>query len=287
MNYPVCHIKTPDNITLYGLLLESKNSKTIFLNIHGTSSNFYEEEFIKVFSEIFLKENVSLLSANNRGAGVYDAHEKTGAATEKFEDCVIDIDSWIDYLVGLGYENVILSGHSLGTEKCVYYMNKGKNVSFVKSLVLLAPSDSRGYELLTIKNKKWDTYEQAKQFMGNDKGEEFISRVAYSGIMPKTANSLDNFLNESSELRKALPFSEGRLKEYSKIKIPILAVIGDQVEYTVIPIKEALDMMKRENKLTTPIQINNCNHDFEGHEEDLAKIVLDHIKKSLLPVNNN
>jgi hypothetical protein len=44
-----------------------------------------------------------MLSTNNRGVGVYDAWQGNGAAIEKFEDCVIDIDAWMEYVIGRGY----------------------------------------------------------------------------------------------------------------------------------------------------------------------------------------
>ena len=42
MNYPIIQIKTPDDIWLYGLYLRPENSDTVFINILGTASNFYE-----------------------------------------------------------------------------------------------------------------------------------------------------------------------------------------------------------------------------------------------------
>jgi alpha-beta hydrolase superfamily lysophospholipase len=285
MDYPLVQVETSDGFWLHGLYLPAKNNKIIFINIHGTASNFYEEDFIEALAKELVPKGISFLSTNNRGAGVYDAWNYKGAAVEIFEECLIDINTWIEFALIQGYSDIILSGHSLGTEKVIYYMSKGKYKDKVKAIILLAPADS----------PKWRDYDQtykvpvtgeagkervdmqlreAKKMITEGKGNEFLNRSAYGGLMPKSANSLINFLGENTELVKALPFHSGKLEFYSKIKVPILVLIGDQVEYTAIPIKDALKLMEKENKNTKAIQLKNCNHDFEECESELTKEVV-------------
>lgn len=287
MNYPIAQIKTEDNQCLYGLFLESAKKEKVFINIHGTGSNFYEEDFIEVFAEYFAKNGISLLSTNNRGAGVYDAYQKSGAAIEKFEDCVIDIDAWISFVLGKGYEKVFLSGHSLGTEKVVYYMNNGKYADRVSVVVLLAPADSFGSHRLhegKINPRGIEVEEllkESERLIKAGRGEEFLPRNAYGsheGIMPKSAESFVNFLGPKSKLLNALPFVTKRLEAYSNIKVPVLVVIGDQSEYTGLTIEDTLDLMRKENKNTVAIQLKDCDHDFRGKAEELAKIIVDFLQ---------
>ncbi len=288
MNYPIVQIETQDNLCLYGLFLEAQNSENIFINIHGTASNFYEENFIEVFSKYFTENGISLLSTNNRGAGVYDAYQKSGAATERFEDCVIDIDAWVSLALDRGYKNIVLSGHSLGTEKVVYYMNNGKYADKVSSVVLLAPSDSFGSHRLhegKINPRKEEVEKflsESKKLLESGEGDKFLPRNTYGsheGIMPKSAYSFMNFLSSESKLLNALPLVTEKLEAYSNIKVPILVVIGDQSEYTGLTIKNTLELMQKENKNTTTFQLKDCNHDFDEKEEELAKIIFDFYKK--------
>ncbi len=287
MNYPIVTVKTADNLTLYGLFLEAPNSKTIFINTHGTASNFYEENFIEVFAKYFIKNEISLLSTNNRGAGVYDAYQKTGAAVEYFEDCVLDIDAWISFATEKGYTKIILSGHSLGTEKVVYYMGHGDFAHKVSRVVLLAPADSYGSHRMhegavnPRKNEIGDLLNQAIELDDKHQGDDFLSRNAYGshdGIMPKSANSFINFLGEHSKLGDGLPFVSGKLQAFSKIDVPILVAIGDQSEFTGIKTTDALKLMRDENKRAVTHQLKNCDHDFDGKEDQLAEILLDFIR---------
>ena len=91
--------------------------------------------------------------------------------------------------------------------------------------------------------------------------------------MPKTAESFVNFLGPISKVLEGLPIVTRRLENYHKINCPILITIGDGNEYTGISILETIELMKKENRLTEAYQIKNCNHDFEGKEEELTNIV--------------
>ncbi|MBS3141400.1 DUF1749 domain-containing protein, partial [Candidatus Woesearchaeota archaeon] len=154
MQGTIVEIKTPDKLPLYGLYNKVNKSKSILINIHGTASNFYENYFMMPLVKLLEKEGISSLSTNNRGASVMQVYPHAGAAIEHFEDCVLDIDAWVDYALSQGYKKIILQGHSLGTEKVVYYMNKGKNVRNINAIILLAPADSYGHTTELCLNKK-------------------------------------------------------------------------------------------------------------------------------------
>lgn len=287
MKYTIVQVKTEDGLWLCGLHLHADESNIVFINVHGTASNFYEEYFIEVFTNVFLEKKISILSTNNRGAGVYDAYQKSGAAVEKFEDCLMDIDAWIEFAISKGYKKIVLSGHSLGTEKVVYYMAHGKHVDKVTSIVLLAPADSYGShrELDGQTNPRLDDVEnllkKSEDLIEQGSSDTFLPRDAYGsreGIMPKSAESFVDSLGPKSKLLDALPFATRKLGSYAKINVPILVVIGDQKEYTAIPTKDALELMAKENKNTEIHQIKNCDHDFQEKENELTDIVLKFIK---------
>lgn len=291
MIYPIVQVKTKGDFWLHGLFLEAKNPKAVFLNIHGTASNFYEEDFIEAMSEKFLPEGISMLSTNNRGNGVYSAWDKNGGAVEIFEDCLFDIDAWIEFVLEKGYTKIILSGHSLGTEKVVYYMDKGKYRDKITALVLLAPADSPRWRYYDEEYKPSEKgkarvelqVKDSLKMIAEGRGDELMDRSIYSGVMPKSPKSLVNFLGENTELLKALPFHSGKLEMFSKINAPIFVAIGDQHEYTGISPKDALDLMKKENKNTETHQLKNCDHDFTDCEEELTKLVLGFVNK----INNS
>lgn len=286
MKGSIVETKTKDKLLLFGLHNKINKNKTILINIHGTASNFYENYFMTLLTRSLEEDGISTLSTNNRGTSVMQIYPHAGSAIEHFEDCVLDIDAWIEYALSQSYKNIILQGHSLGTEKIVYYMNKGKNARKVRAIILLAPADSYGYttELCLDKKQLAELLEEAKNLVNNGDKEIFLRKkwLCHGNVLPKGADSFLNFFNPNSELSKTFPLRNGKnLNMYQNIKIPILIAIGDQKEYTIIPIKEAIKVLEKENNLAQCFQLKNCNHDFENKEEVLNKIIIRFLKENL------
>jgi len=281
MRNTIVDVETKDELPLYGLLSES-GKNTIVINIHGTGSNFYENDFVGPLAEALDRDSISFLSTNNRGASVLQAYPPCGSAMEYFEDCLLDIDAWVEFVISRGYSKIILQGHSLGTEKLVYYMSHGKYKDKISSIILLGFSDSYGHQEQYDPESKLMI--EAKKLIKENKGHQFLTSdwLSHSGVMPKNADSFVNFFSKGSELSYALPLRKGdKLELFSKISVPILAVIGDQKEYTMIPIKKAIELLNKENSLTESHQIKDCDHCFEGKEAQLSEIILEFLKAKI------
>ncbi len=285
MSYPIVKVKTPDDITLFGLLTKSNDKDTILINIHGTGSGFYVEEFEQEFSERIPKIGISTLFTNNRGNYTLECWQNTGCAQEKFEDCVIDINTWIEFALNNGYKNIILQGHSLGTEKVVYYMEKGKYKELIKAVILLGFSDSFGVQIKFLETQSIDPMKNAKELVSEGKGHEFINSIwlSHAGVLQKTANSYINCFSEDSELSKALPLRKGKdLLFYQNIKVPILGVISDTDNWNAMLGVDTIDLLRNENVNAEIKTISNTDHSFSGKQKELVDIVEDFIKNKII-----
>lgn len=282
MKYPIVQVKTRDNIYLYGLVSTPKKSDTLFINIHGTGSNFFCESFQKELFEKIEGINVDALFTNNRGSYALDSWQDTGAALEMFEDSILDIDAWIEWAKKAGYLKIILSGHSHGTEKVVYYMNKGKHITDIIAVVLMGFADSVGNQLNFEKTIDVNLMQEAQEKIANGKGYELLvgHRRAQAGELPISAQTYLNYFSINSELGKTLPFRENNtLPMIRAIKVPIFASIGDREEYTIIPIEDAVKLLIHENPHIEVHQIRNCNHSYEGCEHKLSELLTHFIQK--------
>ncbi len=165
-------------------------------------------------------------------------------------------------------------------------MNRGRNVKSVKAVILLGPADSYGYTTKSCLNKDElnKLIEEAKGLVKVGDKEIFLKKkwLCHGNVLPKGADSFLNFFAPKSELSIALPLRQGKnLKLYQNIKVPILVVIGDEEEYTVIPITKALEVLKKENSLAECVQLKNCNHDFEKKEEELSEVIIKFLKNKV------
>jgi len=281
MVYPIVKVKTPDNITLFGILSESENKDTILINIHGTGSCFYAEEFESEFIERLPNLGISVLFSNNRGNYTMESWQATGCAREKFEDCLIDIDAWIEFAINKGYKKVILQGHSLGTEKVVYYMEKGKHKDLINGVILLGFADSFGCQMKFLETQNVNPMVNALELIKEGRGGELITSIhlCHAGVLPKTANSYINCFSDDSELSKALPLRKGKdLLFYQNINVPILGVISDTDEWNIMLGVDTVSLLKNENSKARIETISNTDHSFSGKQKELVDIVEDFIK---------
>lgn len=287
MKYPLVKVTTKDHLQLFGFLAEAKDSKTILINIHGTGSGFYIEEFEREFVERLPEQGISVLFTNNRGNFVMEFWQGTGAALERFEDCLIDIDAWIELALEKGYSKIILQGHSLGTEKVVYYMERGKYRDKVIGVILLGFADSYGNQMLfldKVGRTNQELLSEALDLVAQNKGEQFLTStwLCHAGVLPQSAISYLSFFSGNSELSKALPLRKGRdLKYYQNIKVPILGVVGEKDHWTILPVPQAAELLRKENPLAEVYIIEGSYHSFEEHQKELVDIVEGFILKRL------
>ncbi len=288
--YPIVQVVTKDKLKLFGLLHKSSNnSNRVIVHIHGTSGNFYCNNFYPYIAEAAYKNNFAYLQTNNRGYGDFEyepGEVPHGAALELFEDSVMDIDAWLEFCINHGFKEIILESHSYGNEKVIYYLNKGKYKKNVIGVILLGFNDSVGTQARYEKKIGKSYLKEAQELVNQGKGLSFLSDIfgGIAGEVPLSARSYLNYYSPGTELSKTMPLRLGKkLEMYSNIKVPVLAVIGDneEGEYTIIPIKEAMALMKKENSRTEAHQIINCDHGFNGKEKELVVIIQQFLKSIL------
>lgn len=288
MNFPIVKITTEDGYPLHGLLSEPPvKTGSIIIHFHGSAGNFYESSFYPYLFKLAEELNSAFLSTNGRGSGVYNVEtgtKFTGAAIEIFEECLLDIDAWIEFARSKGYKTIILEGHSFGTNKIQYYALNGKHKSQIKALILLGFTDSHGGQLeylKTINKRNEDILKEAEELIKRNKPFQLLSNWLINwGELPQSAQSYKSFMTPGSALSNILPL--GQNKEFSnfrKINVPMLGIVGDTGECTVISPKEAVDRLNKENKNAECYMIENCNHSYKGKEEELVKIIKSFLKK--------
>lgn len=290
MKYPVVSVKTKDGLDLEGLFFEPENhTDLIKIHLHGTAGSFFYNNFYEGLISSSLELGISHLTTNNRGTGVYEVESGTmshGASLEKFEDCVYDIDAWIEFALSKGYKRIILEGHSFGTEKSVYYMNRGNYADKVVAVILMGFSDNIGTQLKYENKIGHNYFVEANDLVTRGKGESLLSDMSgLAGELPISAQTYLNFFSPNSENSFALPLRQGKnLTFFRNIKVPVLGIIGDNYngEYTIIPITEAIELLKSENKLAEAYQIKDCDHGFNGKEQEVVDLIADFLKRRVL-----
>lgn len=279
--YPIVKVVTDDGLELFGLLNTlPTSSKRVIIHIHGTSGNFYQNGFYPFIARVARRRSFVYLQTNNRGAGNYEyelGQKPHGAALELFEDSVRDLDAWVQFCIEKGMTDVILEAHSFGNEKVIYYMNKGRFRKHVVGIILLGFNDSVGTQQRYENKIKKNYVDEATKLVREGRGLDLLSDIfgGIAGEAPLSARSYLNYYSPGSELSRTMPFRGKELPMYRSIQVPILGLIGDNEdgEYTIIPIDDAIRLMKKENSHTETYKIPDCNHGFTGKEQIVARYI--------------
>lgn len=276
---------TDDKLILQGQLYEPEEStKNLILHIHGMSGNFYENRFLDAMASTFTHNGWAFLTPNTRGhdfiadfpiEGTEEKYKRIGNVFEKFEECILDIKCWMDFVEKQGYKNIILQGHSLGCSKAVYYLFKTGDKR-VQKLILASQADMVGFGL------KWNKCEEmtalAKKLVKEGKGDQILPELLdqWSYLSAKThldfhtpGNPIDVFntydRNASSEALEA-------------INIPTLAFMGDNHDsYLTKTPEESLEIVKSKmtncKNLTTSV-VKGAPHSYFAHEQEVADLIV-------------
>ncbi|MBI5397947.1 DUF1749 domain-containing protein [Candidatus Woesearchaeota archaeon] len=276
--------KTDDGFRLHGFLSGKSSAKTCIIYVHGMHGNFYGHSLPFVISTAAMKQGFGFFSMNTRGhdlvAPVYyfaKKHSATkkikmigGTSFEKFEECVFDIRGAVRTLRNIGFRKFVLCGHSTGCQKITFYQYKTKDAS-VAGLILLAPADDYNMQRKSL-GRKWKSVVNlcrvmVKQGKGDETRKEIPGRFSARRYLS---------IADLQRVESRIFNYNGRLREFSKITVPVFAVFGSKEQYADRPVKEYLDRLQKmtRSKQFDAAIIQGGNHSFTKHESDVAKLVV-------------
>ncbi|MBI2579433.1 MAG: DUF1749 domain-containing protein, partial [Candidatus Aenigmarchaeota archaeon] len=235
--------KTDDGALLHGFLV-SKGHDKIFIHFHGMGSNFYDDFRLPYMAEVIIKSGYSLLVVNNRGhdtvAEIPDTKYKwsrAGTAFEKFETSLNDVKGAVDFAGENGFSKIILSGHSTGCQKIIYYMGK-KHDKRVTGIVLLGPGDD--YNILKKEfGKKLEGI--IKTAAAADK-KELMPPKLINGTLLGAGRFLS--VADPKNIESQIFNYDSGIKLFSRITCPILAIFGSKDKFLTKTAEEHLKILK-------------------------------------------
>lgn len=280
LNYTIHNFKTTDNITLNGILTQSKsklNEKTIILHIHGMCSDLLSNVG-QIVAETANKNKLSTFIINTRGHGIVSSFKQTnedgsksyhtgGTAYEIFEDSKIDIQSAIDYLKILGYNKIILSGHSTGCQKIVNYQIENPKQKSVKALILLAPGDD-----LNVEKRENEDFQKTLKLSKEKINSKILFGTKDFGLL--SAKRFYNLFKKTSVESNLFNYTK-KLEYLQQIKIPVLSLIGNEDPYFLDIQKAVNNISENLKNRKSKLILTKGNHSYYGAEVECARNIID------------
>lgn len=282
MKQQLVRINSVDNIEMVGILYEpNEESNKIVIHVHGLCGNFYENRFLDTLAQTYTNKGISFLTFNNRGTNYISElfkgndFEVIGGCYEKFTDSILDIEGAINYVKKIGYDEIILEGHSYGCNKVAYYYFKKKD-EVIKEIVLLAPCD---FPQDCVKFLSKEEFRNAKnvstKLVSEGKANELIDFSVNANGKISAGTYYNDFLpggeNDFIKYRDGL---DGKSDVLNSLDIPVLIIFGDVDECVLTQNIEIVKKYLYNNIKKCNIKIiSGADHSYTDKYEELGKII--------------
>ncbi|MBI2032373.1 MAG: alpha/beta hydrolase [Candidatus Levybacteria bacterium] len=184
----------------------------------------------------------------------------------------------MDFAEKKGFSEIVLQGHSLGCSKVVYYFVKTLDKRISK-LVLASPSDMVG--LFESPSDHKNLLSLSKKMLLEGKGDEFLPKLIW-GWYSLSAKTYLDFSERDNPIDIFNTYDKNKESVLAKIKIPVLAFLGEKDDAAILPIKEALAVIKKKAKNAPRFDtevIEGAPHSYFGHEQEVADLIINWVKK--------
>ena len=290
MNVELVDFYAADGVLNDGYLAKT-GSKKVLIATHGMTSNCFKNRE-KIIAKNLNENGIDFFVYNNRGSELVKYVKKRaedgkeiktlgGTSYEDPKEGYYDIKGAIEKMIDLGYQEIYLQGHSLGSTKTLYTYNRLKNEGYedldkIKAIVLLSLVNIPRALKIFLKEKYDETLDYAIQ--KEEKGLIYEMMPNGSFIHPL---SVKTFL-EYSKYSREIDFARYNDKEYNfehlnNVEIPLFMRWGNNNEMIE---ESADDLVKLLNeKVNTKFKnigyIDGADHGYSEKEENLAKEIVD------------
>lgn len=284
---------TSDGLELAGFWINCKSDTAVF-HSHGTSGDFYTHKFIEDEAQKLQSMGISFLSANNRGHDVFADIRKhrdgkiewvqIGGALEKFEDCLFDIEAWLDFLSKQGVKRIILQAHSL-TQKILYYQHIKKDKRVIGQ-IHISPCNDAGYMYYLLGEEKYKTTNAMIEKMVKEGNTKELLPKELAVVCPMGALAYHGYLTEEGT-GNLFPYHNPDSKKWSQLNKtidPLLAIFGGVDSFIKPSVEEAASLFLKNAKSSidcTVKIVENASHSYLEHEDELVNILTDWVTEQI------
>ncbi len=288
MKEQLISIIASDGVILHGAYWRPDlKTDRIIIHVHGMAGNFYENDFIFDMAKAYTDSGYAFLSCNNRGhdyiadiARFKGNGFKGGAAYEVFEDCICDIDGYINFANQNGYSDITLQGHSSGANKVAYWCANNTNLNSLKRVIFLSPCDDIGLNIDELGNKKYsELLSKADVLISSFNGDAIMPDGTFYDY-PISAKTYKNIFSQDSafDIFHYRSMDTG-FTVLSKILCPKIVFFGNVNEFLLQNSSYIKENVFEKLIDCTFFEIEGANHSYVGKSNILIKRIIEWLSK--------
>lgn len=282
----IIRVNTPRGLELKGAMWGDNTMDTVVIIMSGICSNVFQNDLLPATGELLSANNIACIAGHAMDAFSMIAYSDlknhtqlyTGVVFDDFSLVYEDVESYVKYAKDLGFKNIILAGHSLGSNKIINYLGNTTD-NFVDYFIVSAPVDlSYWWNIIEEKDMYLET---AKKFVQEGRGKEILPFV-FGGFSPMCAETLLSFYNAYNLKNCPVLSNDGETNSLASIKINGSFVIGEKDSTAG---KDARGFMEKINsyckhpETNKVIVVPNASHIFYGKHQEYASVVLECVEK--------
>lgn len=281
MKYEYIEVLNKSNIKLNGMMINNNKDKCIVF-IPGFASNFFNCGFAR-----FLMNNLSsdydFMFTHNQGSfqimnykhlldtGKWE-NKIIGSAFEDFNECIFDLDAWVNYAASLNKKEIILIGHSRGCNKIVHYLANLDN-NLIKRVILLSPKDLSEFDSLDMHK---GMHEEAIKNINESNENKLLNNKFLNFAYVSSKEYLDLV---DSDLTNNIPYllKRGNFNEFEKINKELFVIIGtkDGGQYS----QKYMEEICKHSKNCIYRLIEDADHMYNHYYEKLYEYISEYLIK--------
>ncbi len=281
----IIRVNTPRGLELKGAMWGDCSMDSVVIMMSGICSNVFQNDLLPAAGELLSKHNIAFIAGHAMDAFSCIAYSDfsinkqryTGVIFDDFSLVYEDVESYVKYAKELGFKNVILAGHSLGSNKIIHYLGNTSD-NFVNYFIVTSPVDLAYWFNVMPNIKKCINLAQK---LAEDGREKEILPYLFGGFSPMSAEAVLSFYNAFNLKNCPVISGDGETTSLYNIKIDGAFVIGAKDSLTEGDPKgfmERINSCCKYPEHNTVIVVPDASHIFYGKHEEYTKTILDCIE---------
>lgn len=285
----VIRIKTQRGLELKGAIWGNSSMDSVVIIMTGICSNVFQNDLLTATGELLSNNNIACIAGHAMdafsciGYSDFSLNKQiyTGTVFDDFSLAYEDVESYVKYAENLGFKNIILAGHSLGSNKIIHYLGN-TNDNIVDYFIVSAPVDLAHW-FNVMPNVK-ECIELAHKYVDENRGKDILPYL-FGGFSPMCAETVLSFYNAHNLKNCPVISNDGETDSLFNIKTNGSFVIGAKDSLTEGDPKgfiEKINAHCKNPEQNQVIVVPDASHIFYGKHEEYAKVILDIVQEKIL-----
>lgn len=285
----IIRVNTPRGLELKGAMWGNTSMDMVVIMMSGICSNVFQNDLLPATGELLSKNNIAFIAGHAMDAFSFFCYSdinlkkqvNTGVVFDDFSLVYEDVEAYVKYAKELGFKNIVLAGHSLGSNKIINYLGNTPD-NFVDYFIVTAPIDL-GHWWKVMPNIDV-CLKLAEQFVEEGRNKEILPYL-FGGFSPMSAETVLSFYNAYNLKNCPVISGDGETDSLHSIKVNGAFVIGEKDSLTngdARAFMENINSYCKHPEENRVVVIQGASHIFYGKHNEYAKVILGLVEESVL-----